>query len=347
MMRQTPKPLSWIWKLVRTGAILLILIPVLEYLVIPRLTGAQKSLHLLAKVNFAYVAIGVMLEIAALIAYALLTKSLLPHSKFPSLFKIFRINLSTLSLSHILPGGTASGTALGYRLLTSQNVTGANATFCLATSGIGSAVVLNVILWLSLIISIPFRSVNNPLYAGAAIIGSLLLGLFALLIFLLTKGEDHVATFFEALFKRIPFISSENAVSNLRSIAKSLDDLKSDREKLVSALVFASLNWLLDASSLWIFILAFGKLISPVDLLVAYGVANVLAAIPITPGGLGVIEGVLIPTLHGFGAPSNVALLAVLSYRLVNFWIPIPLGGISYLTLRFSKSNYSQVSNQS
>ena len=38
---------------------------------------------------------------------------------------------------------------------------------------------------------------------------------------------------------------------------------------------------------------------SPVDLLVAYGLANILAVIPITPGGLGVVEGVLIPTLVG------------------------------------------------
>ena len=48
---------------------------------------------------------------------------------------------------------------------------------------------------------------------------------------------------------------------------------------------WAAANWLLDAASLWVFVAAFGHVISPVDLLTAYGLANILAAMPITPGG--------------------------------------------------------------
>ena len=100
------------------------------------------------------------------------------------------------------------------------------------------------------------------------------------------------------------------------------------------AIGWAAANWLLDAASLWVFIAAFHTLISPIDLLVAYGLANVLAVIPITPSGLGVIEGVLIPTLAGFGVAKEKAVLAVVGYRLVNFWLPIPVGGLCYLSLR-------------
>ena len=67
-------------------------------------------------------------------------------------------------------------------------------------------------------------------------------------------------------------------------------------------------------------------MISPIDLLVAYGLANILAAIPITPSGLGIIEGVLIPTLVGFGVPHSQAILAVLSYRLDQLLDPDPRG---------------------
>ena len=66
----------------------------------------------------------------------------------------------------------------------------------------------------------------------------------------------------------------------------------------------------------------------------SYGLANVLGAIPITPGGLGIIEGVLTPSLVGFGVPRAAAVLGVLSWRLVNFWLPIPVGGLSYLSFR-------------
>jgi len=96
---------------------------------------------------------------------------------------------------------------------------------------------------------------------------------------------------------------------------------------------WAAANWLLDAASLWVFVAAFGHQIEPDALLVGYGLANVLAAIPITPGGLGIVEGVLVPTLVGFGTPRGVALVGVVSWRVVNFWLPIPAGGLCYLSL--------------
>jgi uncharacterized protein (TIRG00374 family) len=115
--------------------------------------------------------------------------------------------------------------------------------------------------------------------------------------------------------------------------------LVNNRRTLWTAFMWASLNWLLDAACLWVFLWSFGHVISPIDLLVAYGLANIFAAIPITPSGLGIIEGVLIGTLVGFGVPHSQAILAVLAYRLVNFWIPIPVGGISYATLMWRKEN--------
>jgi len=57
-------------------------------------------------------------------------------------------------------------------------------------------------------------------------------------------------------------------------------------------------------------------------LAVAYAVANIASAIPITPGGLGVIEVTLVAITTGFGAPRATAVLALLSYRLVNYWLP-------------------------
>ncbi len=58
-----------------------------------------------------------------------------------------------------------------------------------------------------------------------------------------------------------------------------------------------------------------------------------LTAVPVTPGGLGLVEGVLVPSLVGFGTTRAIAIVAVLGYRLVNFWLPIPAGAGSYLSL--------------
>ena len=122
-------------------------------------------------------------------------------------------------------------------------------------------------------------------------------------------------------------------VDVLTRIALRIRDLESNPKLLRKAITFASLNWLLDAASLWVFMAAFGYRVNPDALLVAYGLANVLAAIPITPGGLGIVEGVLTSTLVGFGSPRAIAILGVISYRLINFWLPIPIGGLIYLSL--------------
>jgi len=67
---------------------------------------------------------------------------------------------------------------------------------------------------------------------------------------------------------------------------------------------------------------------------VAYAIANLVAAIPITPAGLGFVEATLIAISVGFGAPREVAVVAVLGYRLVNFWLPLPVGLYAYVHSR-------------
>jgi len=58
----------------------------------------------------------------------------------------------------------------------------------------------------------------------------------------------------------------------------------------------------------------------------------------VSPSGLGVIELTLIAVLKGFGVEAGVAAAGVLSWRLVNFWLPIPFGGVSYLSLRVGRA---------
>jgi uncharacterized protein (TIRG00374 family) len=69
-------------------------------------------------------------------------------------------------------------------------------------------------------------------------------------------------------------------------------------------------------------------------LAVAYAAANIASAIPLTPGGLGVIEVTLVAVTVGFGAPRATAVLAVLGYRIVNYWLPLIPGAVAYLRLK-------------
>jgi hypothetical protein len=43
---------------------------------------------------------------------------------------------------------------------------------------------------------------------------------------------------------------------------------------------------------------------------------------------------VLVPTIVGFGTPQGFALLGVLTWRLAQYWLPLPLAVLAYLSLR-------------
>jgi uncharacterized protein (TIRG00374 family) len=236
-----------------------------------------------------------------------------------------------------VPGGTAGSAGIGYRLLTERGVKGADAGFVLATQGMGSAVVLNVLLWVSLVVSIPIAGLHSWYESVALLVGMFAVLALGALVFALTRGEEAAVRWVRALSRPIPRVTEDMADRFVRRVGRSLRELGADRQRLKRAVVWAALNWILDASSLWCFVAAFGHYVIPFELFVAYGVANVLAVIPITPGGLLFVEASSTALLTTFGVPGTKAFLAVIGWRLVNFWLPIPAGAAAYVSLRVGR----------
>ena len=306
---------------------------VFYYLIIPTLARSTDSAKTLLDVNPFLLALAVGLEIGALLCYTILTRVTLPEEPRLSLFTIFRVQLATRSVTNLVPGGSAAGGTLGYRLLTDAGVAPTAAGFALATVGLGSAVVLNLILWLALLISIPLNGFR-PAYVTAAIVGVLLLAFAAGLVYTLVEGRDRAERVLRSIARHMPFVEEETAARFVHQVAERLQELAQQPELVRRGVLWAALNWLFDAAALWVFLMAFGTTLNPINLIVAYGVTGVLAAIPITPGGLGVVETAMPSLLVTFGAPASAAVPAVLAWRLVQFWMPIPLGGISYASLK-------------
>jgi uncharacterized protein (TIRG00374 family) len=331
-----PGKRRWVPRNVKITLMVLLLFFVGEYILLPELASARKEFRQLGHLNFLWLILGAVFELASLAAYAQLTHTVLSPDA-PRRFRLFRINMWALAISHVLPGGTVPGTAASYRLLTESDVPGSTAAFGLATQGIGSAVVLNAIFWLSLLVSIPLHG-YNPLYGFAAILGVLLLSIFAGLIILLTRGEKQADQFLNRVATHLPLVKPGTVTALVHNVADRMKVLSKSPLLLYRAGIWAAANWLLDATSLWVFLFAFGAHESPIDVLVAYGLANILAVIPLTPGGLGVIELTTVSVLTGFGVAGGAATAGVLCWRLVNFWLPIPFGGIAYLSLRLGHS---------
>ncbi len=68
-------------------------------------------------------------------------------------------------------------------------------------------------------------------------------------------------------------------------------------------------------------------------LLLAYGAGQLAANLPITPGGLGVVEGSLAIALVAYGNSEASTVAAVLLYRVVSFWAMLPLGWTAWAVL--------------
>ena len=315
----------------RRGLLIFLAMLIVEYLVVPELVGASRNLDLLSRLNVGWLVAGIGFEAGALVCYALLVGTLLLNVR-PPIFTLVRIIMATTATAHVVPGGAAGGAGLGYQLLTSAGVDGADAGFGLGSAAIGSAIVLNAMLWVALLVSIPLAGLHT-IYVVIALVGLLALLAASALVYLLTRGEEHAVSFVRAVGRRIPRVGADRLERVVRQVGASVVELGRDRVLLRRAFVWSGLNWLLDAASLWAFVAAFGHAANPVELFTAYGIANVLAVIPVTPGGLGVIEATAAALLVSFGIPHAVATLGVLGWRLVNFWLPIPLGVVAYLSL--------------
>jgi uncharacterized protein (TIRG00374 family) len=61
-------------------------------------------------------------------------------------------------------------------------------------------------------------------------------------------------------------------------------------------------------------------------LLLAYGAGQLAANLPITPGGLGAVEGSITIALVAFGGARVATVEAVLVYRTISFWLVLVVG---------------------
>ncbi len=68
--------------------------------------------------------------------------------------------------------------------------------------------------------------------------------------------------------------------------------------------------------------------------LLAYAAASIVALIPLTPGGIGIVEASLASLLVLAGAPSSSAFVATLAYRLFAYWLPVLATDPAYLMFR-------------
>ena len=293
--------------------------------------GAVRDLH---DFDVWSLVLAIALQGVALFAYSNVTHAALGGADAPlSIWRVMRIQLATRAFGGVVPAGGAAGPALGYRLMTRSGVPGRQAGFALGAAGMVSAVVLNLILWVGLVISIPISGVNR-LSVLAAIVGLATIAIVTVITRALIRGDHRIerpVLWLARLLRR----NEDNTRSVLGDLGLRLQAMARDRAMVRRVAGWALANWAVDAVSLWVFVRAFGGSVQIDALLVSYGIGNILAAIPISPSGIGIVEWGYITALHGFGLATSIATLGVTAYRFGHVFLPLPLGGLVYLSLRY------------
>jgi uncharacterized protein (TIRG00374 family) len=319
----------WIWRAILVAVLIL----AIWLVIIPQVQAARTAVLALNHISTQLLLLGLILELASIASYSALTLVTLHPRNRPNYSTLLRIDLATQGVNNSLPGGGPTSTAVKYRMLTLARTTPANALTGTTIEVSTSVLVLGVIFGVAIALSADDIRGNLAYVVAGIVIGGVAI-IVAGAAILLARFREATLRRVGLLARRVPFLSEDAAIGFVDAIGELADAYRGSRRRMAAAIAWAAVNWLLDACALWVFLLAFGFTQNPAHLLVAYGLACLVGLVPITPGGLGVIEGVLIPALVGFGAPAGIAALGVISWRLVQYWLPMPLAVGAYASLR-------------
>jgi uncharacterized protein (TIRG00374 family) len=126
----------------------------------------------------------------------------------------------------------------------------------------------------------------------------------------------------------------EDVATGLERAASGLQSVARDLRGMARAAGLAAVSWAFDYAVMAGLALAGTRGAPLAGVALAYIVGQLAAAVPLTPGGLGVVETTMIGALAAEGVPAGQAAAVVLAWRVVSHWLPIIVGLLTYAAIR-------------
>jgi uncharacterized protein (TIRG00374 family) len=248
------------------------------------------------------------------------------------------IALAGNAISNSLPGGVAFYAAYNYRQYRRFGADEVLAGWTLIAFNAVTFVSLSVISLLGLAMALSagntFDLVEEIL--GIAIVAGLIVVLWTERVWLLFHLTRLVA-----LSQRLFHHPSRDRTAGeiVHGWVDRMGAITPSRRNWARAMVMGFANWIADCACLVLAFMSVGAGVPWRGLLLAYGAGQLATALPITPGGLGVVEGSITVALVTFGGGQASTVAAVLIYRLISFWLLLPVGWGSWLALVIAGRN--------
>ena len=321
------------WKVVVKRSIVIGVAGIALYLVAPSVIAVFNSWPKLVTLNFLWFIPALVAEIGHFACTIALQRIALRTRAW---FSVVTAQLAGNAISLILPGGQAAGAAVQFRMLA---VSGMDSTE--AVSGLTAFSFLGIGGLLALpFFVLPVVLLGAPVSSGlatAAVVGAIGFVLFvgfgvAVMATdppLRTAGRVAQAVHNRLRRKRPPVEGLPERLLEQRDLIGRVLGQQWWRAVLLSA---GRLG--LDFLCLLFCVRAVGSHPRPSLILLAYAVAGVIGLVPITPGGLGIVEASLSGLLYAAGLTGAEAVLATLAYRLASYWLPMMAGPVAYFVFR-------------
>jgi uncharacterized protein (TIRG00374 family) len=308
---------------------------------LPRLGGLTRDAAGLRHALPAFVVAAVVAQAVSLGCYAQLYRRVLAALGAKLRFRrAADVVLASFFVSHLTPFGSANGTLVNVSTLEADGIAVATTGEAIALTSLMSTVALMALFGAGFVATAG-RHLSHEYLTIAGV--ALFLVVVVLAVVLGVAAHPAIAgragRWAASVARRFrPGIDPEQTAQTCSRLAALARSALSGRAGLAS-FGFASANLLFDLLSLDLMFLALRYQPGFGPLAIAYAAANIASAIPVTPGGLGVIEATMVAITVGFGAPRATAVLAVLGYRIVNYWLPLLPGAVAYLRLRLQASH--------
>jgi uncharacterized protein (TIRG00374 family) len=322
------------WRTVLKRALIAAAAGVAIYLALPSLTEVLASWPRLSTLEPVWSAAAVAAELASFTCTFALQRLALRARGW---FAVVTAGLTGNAVTGTVPGGGAAGAAVQFEMLATAGFDADT-----AVGGLTAFSLLEVGALLGLpILALPAMLAGVPASPGlvhtafVGIAGFCLVAIFGAMLLRTDRPLAAAGRAAEGLRNRI--------TRGRRPPLTGLDTrLLTERDTIRSVL---GKNWWqavllttgrlgLDFCCLLAALRATGSDPRPTLVLLAYAAANVIALVPITPGGLGLVEASLGGLLILAGVHGGDAFLATLLYRLTSYWLPLLAGPPAYLLFR-------------
>jgi uncharacterized membrane protein YbhN (UPF0104 family) len=301
------------------------------YFVLPKLSGLGATAHRIERGDTWWIAIGVFLELLSFAGYVVLFRSVFVRG--PSLIgwrESYQVTMAGLAATRLFAAAGAGGVALTAWALRRSGMEAR----LVACRMVAFMVLLYVIYAGSLLLD--GVGLGTGLFPGGgsfatAIVAAILFGVTGAMALLPGDIERRLERWAAGSGRLAHWVARAVTVPALAAsgIRTAIDLIRSRDPGVLGAPAW----WGFDVCVLWACFHAFGSPPPFAVILMSYFVGMLGNLLPL-PGGLGGVEGGMIGAFAAFGVDFNLALLSVLSYRAISFWLPTLPGAIAYFQLR-------------